>query len=117
MRAYRRFLPSSFLALVPLAFATLVCGRDSTAPIVVPKTGAVEVTITTTSTIGEVDLTRYQVRIDLGRWVNVGVPTRVTIDGVSKASHRIELSGFAAHCAAVSNPRQIEVDRIWERCW
>ncbi|HJQ12044.1 MAG TPA: hypothetical protein VJ840_13525 [Gemmatimonadaceae bacterium] len=112
MRAENRFTTPTFLALVPLLFAMPGCGRDSTAPILpaLPK-GAVEVTITTTSTIGEIDITRYQVRIDLGQWVNVGVPTQVRIEGVTKANHRIELGGLAANCAVIGgNPRQIAVD-------
>ena len=109
MRVNRRLAPAFFLFVLP-AFATLACGHDSTAP-VTPQTGAIEITVTTASTIGAVDTTAYAVSIDNGAWQQVGVPTRVRIGGLSKASHRITLSGLAANCYVTSdNPLLVDLN-------
>jgi len=65
----------------------------------------------TTSTIGDVDTTGYVVSIDDGAWRSVGVPTRVEIDGLSKARHSITLSGLPTNCSVTSpNPLLVDVD-------
>jgi hypothetical protein len=92
------------------ALATLACGRDSTAP-AAPKTGAIEITVMTVSTIGLVDTSAYVVSVDNGTWQAVGVPTRVKIGGLAKAIHRIELSGLPANCFNTSdNPLFVDLD-------
>ena len=107
MRVNRRLGPTSFLFVLP-AFVTLACGHDSTAP-VSPKTGSIEITVTTVSTIGAVDTTAYAVSID-GVVHQVGVPTRVKIGGLSKASHSIALSGLAANCYVTGdNPLVVDL--------
>lgn len=105
MRSNRR--PALFLFVLP-AFVTLACGHDSTAP-TAPKTGAIEITVTTASSIGAVDTTGYLVSIDDRPWQAVGVPTRVKIGGLTRASHRIALSGLAANCYSTSdNPLSVD---------
>jgi len=107
MRVSQRYLSPTFLLI---AVVTVGCGRDSTAP-EIAKTGAIEITVSTTSTIGQVDTTGYMVRIDDDVWRAVGVPTRVRIDGVSRAMHRVTLSGLAANCyVAQDNPMLVNVD-------
>ena len=109
MRVNQRLAPAFFLFVLP-AFATLACGHDSTAP-VAPKTGAIEITVSTVSTIGAVDTTGYLVSVDNGTWQAVGVPTRVKIGGLTKASHRIALSGLPANCASTSdNPLWVDLN-------
>ncbi|HJP60676.1 MAG TPA: hypothetical protein VJ865_11775 [Gemmatimonadaceae bacterium] len=101
---------SAFFLFVLPALATLACGRDSTAP-VAPKTGAIEITVTTTSTIGQVDTANYVVSIDNGAWQPVGVPTRVKIGGLSRANHSITLSGMPTNCFVTSgNPLLVVVN-------
>jgi hypothetical protein len=101
-----RLIPALF---VFPAFVTLACGHDSTAP--VAPTGAIEITVSTVSTIGLVDTTAYMVSVDNGAWQAVGVPTRVKIGGLSKASHRITLSGLPASCYSTSdNPLSVDLN-------
>ena len=103
----RRF--AAFLFFVLLGFTPLACGRDSTAPPL--KTGAIEITVTTASTIGEIDVTAYRVSVDNGAPHTLGVPPRVKIDGLSKAQHSIMLSGLAANCGVTSgNPLVVNLD-------
>ena len=107
MRASQRLAPAFFLFVIP-AFVTLACGRDSTAP-VVPKLGAIEITVSTVSTIGAVDTSAYVVSVDNGSWQSVGVPTRVKIGGLTRATHRIALSGLPANCFSTSdNPLLVD---------
>ena len=101
------FPPALVSALLTLALSG--CG-DSNAP-TVPPTGAIEITVITASTIGQVDTTAYVVSIDDGGWRSVGVPTRVKIDGLSKARHRITLSGLPTNCSVTSlNPLVVDLD-------
>ena len=108
MRANQRnIMPDLISALLTLALSG--CG-DSNAP-TAPPTGAIEITVMTTSTIGDVDTTGYVVSIDDGAWRSVGVPTRVEIDGLSKARHRITLSGLGTNCSVTSpNPLLVDLD-------
>ena len=110
MRVNQRRLVSSLFQLVLPAFVALACGHDSIAP-VAPKTGAIEITVMTVSTIGEVDTTKYSVSVDDGPWQPVGVPTRLKIGGLTRASHRIALTGLAANCYSTSdNPLLVDLN-------
>jgi len=107
MRVSQRYLSPTFLLS---ALVMLGCGRDSTAP-VTAKTGAIEITISTLSTIDQVDTAGYMVRIDNDAWRAVGVPTRVRIDGVSRAVHTVTLTGLAASCSVDhQNPLSVDVN-------
>ena len=109
MRVNQSYRVVAFPALLLLAFTLPACGRDSTAPPL--KTGAIEITVTTTSSIGDVDVTGYRVSIDNGAAQAVGVPARIRIDGLSKAQHTIMLSGLAAKCGVTSgNPLTVDLN-------
>ena len=108
MRVNRRLAPAVFLFVLP-AFATVACAHDSTAP--AAKMGAIEITVSTVSRIGQVDTANYAVSIDNGAWQRVGVPTRVRIGSLSKANHRITLSGLATNCYSTSdNPLLVDLN-------
>src|SRR3989442_1448843 len=92
-----------------LVFATLVftlaagCS-DSTGP----RTGAVQVTVTTTGV--ELDTNGYSVAIDGGTARAVSVNATMTIAGLSAGSHSVLLAGLALNCAvAADNPRPVDV--------
>ena len=110
MRAHKHYLSPTSLLIGVLAVASLGCGRDSTAPLV-PKTGAIEITVTTVSTIGAVDTTGYLVSIDSEGSQAVGASARVRIDGLNRSSHRITLSGLPANCYTTSdNPLSVDIN-------
>lgn len=109
MRVTPRYPAPPFLVFVLAAFAAFGCGHDSTAP--APKTGAIQITVSTVSTIADVDTASYQVSVDNGAWQAVGVPARLRIDGLTKAKHRIELSGVALDCAVTGgNPLWVDLN-------
>jgi len=109
MRANQRNIIPSALISALLILALSGCG-DSNPP-TAPPTGTIEITVMTASTIGDVDTTGYVVSIDDGAWRSVGVPTRVEIDGLSKARHSITLSGLPTNCSVTSpNPLVVDLD-------
>jgi hypothetical protein len=79
------------------------CGGGST-DIVLPS-----LTITT-STVGvELDANGYSVAVDGGSPRAIGLDATVTVDPLSDGQHTVELSGVAANCSAVNNPRTVTV--------
>ena len=101
MRVTSQYLASRFIVFALPVLVALGCGHDSTAP--APKTGAIEITVVTTSSIGAVDTTQYQVSVDNGPRRAVGVPTRVLIGGLTKATHFVNLYGMPANCGTTSD--------------
>src|SRR3989475_631847 len=74
-----------------------------------PKTGALQVAVTTTG--AELKTSGYNVAIDGG--VGRVIPSNgtVTLSGLSAGSHSVLLAGLAPNCAPVgaANPRSVEV--------
>src|SRR3989442_2714824 len=89
-----------------LVFGWLMCAgcSDSTGP----KTGALQVAVTTTG--AELKTSGYNVAIDGG--VGRVIPSNgtVTLSGLSAGSHSVLLAGLAPNCAPVgaANPRSVE---------
>jgi hypothetical protein len=109
MRVFPRYLVSRLIVFALPLLVAAGCGHDSTAP--TPQTGAIEITVMTTSSIGQVDTTQYQVSVDNGAWQPVGVPTRVRIGSLTRARHYVMLAGLAANCGTTSdNPVVFDLD-------
>src|SRR3989442_11528495 len=93
-----------------LVFATLVftlaagCS-DSTGP----RTGAVQVSVTTTGV--ELDTNGYSVAIDGGVGRAIPVNGTMTFTGLSAGPHNVLLAGLASNCGAAgaANPRSVKV--------
>src|SRR5437870_11543953 len=92
-------------AVFVLAWLLAAGCSDSTGP----KTGAVQVSVTTTGV--ELDTNGYSVAIDGGVGHAIPVNGTMTFAGLSSGSHGVLLAGLASNCGAVgaANPRPVEV--------
>jgi hypothetical protein len=107
MHLTRNPLSSALVGLA--AILTLACS-DSIGP-PAPTTRAIVVTVSTVgATIDEEAPGAYRLTIDGGRGLPVGVNATVTIGGVSKGNHFIQLDGLAPNCSVDgTNPRHVAV--------
>ena len=92
-------------AVLVLAWLMAAGCSDSTGP----KTGALQVSVTTTG--AELDTNGYSVAIDGGAGRVIPSNGTVTLSGLSAGSHSVLLAGLAPNCALVgaANPRPVEV--------
>jgi len=88
-------------AVFVLAWLMAAGCSDSTGP----KTGALQVSVTTTG--AELDTNGYSVAIDGGAGRVIPSNGTVTLSGLSAGSHSVLLAGLAPNCAPVgaANPR------------
>lgn len=106
MHVTRCYLAATFLGLA--AILTLGCD-DSTGPPALP-TGAVEITVSTTSANIDLDLDGYTVSIDGRPGPAVGVNATVTIGFLPSGTHLVRLDGLASNCSVSgTNPRSVDV--------
>jgi len=92
-------------AVLVLAWLLGAGCSDSTGP----KTGALQVSVTTTG--AELDTNGYSVAIDGGAGRVIPSNGTVTLSGLSAGRHSVLLAGLAPNCAPVgaANPRPVEV--------
>jgi hypothetical protein len=85
---------------------TLGCGLSgSTAP----RTGAIDVTVATTSADADVDPDGYMLSVDAGPRRTVGVNATVTIDALPAGNHLVQLDGMASNCS-VNGPNPLSFE-------
>ena len=98
---------NSRLFLLP-ALLAMGCGQGSTEP---APTGAIEVTVLTTTSIGEVDTEHYLITVDNNPAHRIGAPTVFRISGLTKGPHSVRLSGLPGNCLVThQNPLLIDLD-------
>ncbi len=101
------YLAATFLGLT--AILTVGCDNNSTAP-VTPATGAIEITVSTSSADTDLDPDGYRLSIDGGPGPAVGANATVTIANLRVGNHIVRLYGVAPNCSvAGSIERQVEV--------
>jgi len=106
MRLTNCYLGASFLALA--AIMTVGCG-DSNGP-VAPTTGAIRITVSTTSAIIDIDPDGYYLTIDGGPVHFVGVNSTWTVAALPIGSHLVRLDGLAQNCGVNgANPLSVYV--------
>ena len=106
MRVTTDHYAAVFLGLT--AILTLGCG-DSAGP-TVQTTGAVEISVSTTSASTDVDPDGYALSIDGQPGQIVGVNAMLTIGALVQGTHLIRLDGLASNCSVSGpNPRSVYV--------
>ena len=109
MRLTPDCLAVSSLSLI--AVLTLGC-RDSTPTAVAPPTGAIEITVSTASSVIDRDIDGYLLIIDGGPGKHLEVDTALTIRDLPMGKHLVRLDGLAPNCwVSGSNPRSVDVIR------
>jgi hypothetical protein len=106
MRATHRALAAAFLGLA--AILTLGCG-DSAGP-AAQTTGAIEISVSTTSADIDVDPDGYALSIDGQPGQAVAVSAILTIGALVPGTHLVLLDGLASNCSVQGpNPRTVYV--------
>ena len=108
MRVTSDYYAAAFLGLASLL--PLGCG-DSTGPAAAPTTGAIAISVWTTSAPLDVDPDGYTLSIDDGPGQAVGVNATLTIGALPEGSHLLRLDGLAPNCS-VSGPNPLSIDVI-----
>lgn len=100
------YIAAPFLGLV----AILILGcHDASGPAAL-TTGAIEITVSTSSSTADLDPDGYTVTIDGGPSQSVGINTTLTISALPAGNHFVLLAGLAPNCSVTnSNPRSVDV--------
>jgi len=107
MYSTTRYSPgSAFLGLA--AMFALGCD-DSTGP-AAGSTGAIRVNVSTTSAKIDLDPDGYSLAIDGGSSQSIAPTASVTIPGLSRGTHLVQVDGLQPNCAVVGdNPRSVDL--------
>ena len=95
--------------LIGLTAALTTACDDSTGPAPAP-TGAIDISVSTISTLAEIDPDGYTLRVNADFPRAISVNGTVRIGALRRGRHSVRLDGLATNCAiAGSNPRVVEV--------
>jgi hypothetical protein len=98
----RQRLTRILLWAAPLTW--LGCGGSGSTDIALPS-----LTIATSTDGVELDADGYGVAVDGGSPQAIGLDATITVDPLPDGQHTVELSGLAANCSTVNNPRSVTV--------
>jgi hypothetical protein len=85
------------------------CDKNPTEP-ATPETGAIEITVSTSSADIDVDPDGYLVSIDGAPGPPIGLNATMTIGSMPTGSHLTQLYGVASNCSvSPGNPRFVDV--------
>ena len=117
MRIFAKDPATAGLALA--ALLTLGCGDSTAPPAVPPPMGIIEVTVTTTSTGGEIDPNGYILSLDMEDMRLIASNGKLTFGGVPAGVHHLFLYDIAGNCSvsggnsiAVEIPQQQSISRV-----
>jgi hypothetical protein len=107
MRATHRRLAATFLVLTTTT--TVGCADSTGLP--PPPTGALDVSVSTTSAEADVDASGYVLRIDGGKVVSIDVDAALRIGTLATGPHVVRLEDVAPNCSVGGlNPQSVRVD-------
>lgn len=105
-RLIRPPLGSALVATV----VSLLLGCGSTDSVTGVTTATLEVTTLTQGAWADQD--GYQIRVDSGPAIRIGINSSISLDNLSSGPHTVELADVAAECTLVSsNPVEVQVAR------